>query len=170
MATGFFIACGDNVREATTSDTRQLALKPSTSRRQFLLFAAACRDPAFAKRRGINRRVACENFMADMRRACRNEKHARLIGVTQSAACRRVRQGLTRRKEVLEFIRDMLLGDLDKDDISVDDLATGGGLLNPDQGKPCPRGQIREPVTGRCVPKKRKEVITSMFGADEYGG
>ena len=152
------------MREETTSENKELALKPSTSRRQFLLFAGACRDAAFARRRGINRRVACEEFMADMRRACRNERHARLIGVSQSAACKRVRDGLSK-KSICDLLRDLLL-----EDLSVDDLASGGGLLNPDQGKPCPRGQIREPVTGRCVRRKSDEVIKDIFEEDVEGG
>ena len=161
---------------------RQWAGKPSANRRQFLLLSRACRDAAFAKRRGIDQRFACENFMADMRRACRVRAHARLIGVSQRAACRRVREGLSSKKDIREIVRFLLLEGLvekpshtgpggrcppgqhlsggrcvpNKADITVDDLETEGGLLSPEQGpKKCPRGQVREPITGRCVPKRR---------------
>ncbi len=158
--------------------------KPSTSRNQFLLFAGACRSAEFARRRGISRQVACENFLADMRKACRNAAHRRLIGVSRVAACRRAREGIgggiRGKKAITQAVRDWLLASLaahrpgrgcppgqhrdrngrcvpNKQDISVDDLATEGGLLSPDQGgEKCPRGQVREPITGRCVPKGRR--------------
>lgn len=171
---------------------RTWVAKPSTSRRQFLLFAAACRSAAAARERGVSQQVACENFLEDMRRACRNEKHRRLIGVSRAAACRRAREGLGGRqgrsdkgkKSITDKIRDMLLESLKAghrrpcppgmtmrggrcvqvrkpkqgpNDLTVDDLATEGGLLSPQQGpEKCPPGKVREPVTGRCVPKRRR--------------
>ena len=175
---------------------RTWVAKPSTSRRQFLLFAAACRSAAAARERGVSQQVACENFLEDMRRACRNDKHRRLIGVSRAAACRRAREGLGGRqgrsdkgkKSVTERVRDMLLESLKAvhlpgqgrrqcppgmrmrggrcvqvrkpkqgpNDLTVDDLATEGGLLSPQQGpEKCPPGKVREPITGRCVPKRR---------------
>ena len=138
----------------------QWVAKPSTSRRQFLLFAAACRSAEAARRRGVSQQVACENFLSDMRLACQSDKHRRLIGVSRVAACRRSREGLGGKqgKSAVSLVRDWLLKGLKpKNDISVGDLETGGGLLSPEQGpKKCPRGQVREPITGRCVPKGRR--------------
>lgn len=169
------------IKKATAIFDRRWTAKPSTSRNQFLLFAGACRSADFARRRGISRQVACENFLADMRKACRNAAHRRLIGVSRVAACRRAREGIgggiRGKKAITQAVRDWLLNSLkashlpgqrcppgqhlsggrcvpNKQDISVDDLATEGGLLSPDQGgKRCPRGQVREPITGRCVSK-----------------
>jgi len=38
---------------------------PSTSAKQHRLFAAACTNPAIAKKRGISKKVACEFMHAD---------------------------------------------------------------------------------------------------------
>jgi len=40
-------------------------IMPSKSPKQARLMAAACHDPAFAKRRGISRKTACEFNKAD---------------------------------------------------------------------------------------------------------
>lgn len=48
-----------------------------------------------------------------------------------------------------------------KETISPEDLATGGGLLNPDQREKCPAG-FRRNRRGDCVPVKKTEALTHV--------